>query len=164
MSVMILIDSECLHMILDHSKSVLSQNDEFIDDPRLDIYHIIPGFARMSLKLSWWFHDDLQRMCCVHIFIRKYWSWDSWGSPQATVLNFSWAYSPENNNYNNSSSTHTEISETALRIFLKLCTMLDIKNVKGIARPDFPKKFWIIHKVRKCGQNDGFSTFSRKRL
>ena len=37
-----------------------------------------------------------------------------------------------------------QISETALRIFLKLCMKLDIDNRKKLTRPDFPKVFWII--------------------
>ena len=52
----------------------------------------------------------------------------------------------------------------ALTIFLKLCTMLDIDKVKKVTKPDYPKKIWIIQKVQKCGQNDGFLTFSQKRL
>ena len=43
---------------------------------------------------------------------------------------------------------------TAVTIFLKLCTILVIKNVRKVTEPDFPKKIWFIHKVRKRGQND----------
>ena len=55
-------------------------------------------------------------------------------------------------------------SETALTIFMKLCTMLDNDKRKKVTKPDYPKKFWIIPKVQKCGQNDSFSTFSQKWL
>ena len=55
-------------------------------------------------------------------------------------------------------------SETALTIFMKLCTMLDNDKRKKVTKPDYPKKFWIIQKVQKCGQNDSFSTFSQKWL
>jgi len=49
-------------------------------------------------------------------------------------------------------------------IFLKLGMMLDIDKLRKVTKPDYPKKFWIIQKVRKCGQNDGFLTCYRKRL
>ena len=52
----------------------------------------------------------------------------------------------------------------ALTIFIKLCTMLDIDKRKKVTKPDYPKKFWIIQKVQKCGQNDSFLTFSQKWL
>ena len=55
-------------------------------------------------------------------------------------------------------------SETALTIFIKLCTMFDIDKRKKVTKPDYPKKFWIIQKVQKCGQNDSFLTFSQKWL
>ena len=55
-------------------------------------------------------------------------------------------------------------SETALTIFMKLCTMLDDDKRKKVTKPDYPKKFWIIQKVQKCGQNDSFLTFSQKWL
>ena len=55
-------------------------------------------------------------------------------------------------------------SETAQTIFMKLCMMLDIDKRKKVTKPDYPKKFWIIQKVRKCGQNDSFLTFSQKWL
>ena len=50
----------------------------------------------------------------------------------------------------------------ALRIFLKLGTMID--NVKGkkVTEPDYPKKFWIIQKVQKCAILEGFLDFSQK--
>jgi hypothetical protein len=49
-------------------------------------------------------------------------------------------------------------------IFLKFGTMLEIDNLRKVTDPDYPKKFWIIQKVQKCGQNDGFLTFSQKWL
>ena len=55
-------------------------------------------------------------------------------------------------------------SETALTIFMKLCMMLDIDKRKKVTKPDYPKNFWIIQKVQKCGQNDSFLTFSQKWL
>ena len=54
--------------------------------------------------------------------------------------------------------------KTALRIFLIFCMKLDINKGKKVTKPDFEKKNWFIHKVRKFGQNDGFSTFSQKWL
>ena len=50
----------------------------------------------------------------------------------------------------------------ALTIFIKLCTMLDIDKRKKVTKPDYPKKFWIIQKVQKCGQNDSFFDFFSK--
>ena len=55
-------------------------------------------------------------------------------------------------------------SETALTIFMKLCMMLYIDKRKKVTKPDYPKKFWIIQKVQKCGQNDTFFTYSQKWL
>ena len=57
-----------------------------------------------------------------------------------------------------------EISETALRIFLKLGTMLDIDKTQTAAEPDFPKKYRFAGKRQKTGQKRGFSNFSQKRL
>ena len=37
--------------------------------------------------------------------------------------------------------------------------MLDIDKRKKVTKPDYPKKFWIIQKVPKCGQNDSFFDF-----
>ena len=34
----------------------------------------------------------------------------------------------------------------------------DLK-VRKVTKPDFGGKFWITHKVQKCGQIDGFLTF-----
>ena len=56
------------------------------------------------------------------------------------------------------------LSKMALRIFLKLGTMMENNKGKKVTEPDYSKKFWIIQKIQKCGQNDGFLTFSRKPL
>ena len=42
-----------------------------------------------------------------------------------------------------------KLEETALRIFLKLCTMIDIDKLWVVTEPDFPKKFWIIQNSQK---------------
>ena len=47
-------------------------------------------------------------------------------------------------------------------IFLKFGTMLEIDNLRKVTDPDYPKNFWIIQKVQKCGQNDGFFYFFSK--
>ena len=53
-------------------------------------------------------------------------------------------------------------SEASQTILMKLCMMLDIDKRKKVTKPDYPKKNWIIQKVKKCGQNDSFFTFSQK--
>ena len=40
--------------------------------------------------------------------------------------------------------------------------MLDIDKRKKVTKPDYPKKFWIIQKVQKCGQNDSFWTIWKR--
>ena len=55
-------------------------------------------------------------------------------------------------------------SKMALMIFPIFCMKLDIDKGSKVTKPDFGGKIWIIHKVRKCGQNRGFSTFSQKWL
>ena len=37
--------------------------------------------------------------------------------------------------------------------------MLDNDKRKKVTKPDYPKKFWIIQKVQKSGQNDSFFDF-----
>ena len=50
----------------------------------------------------------------------------------------------------------------ALTIFLKLGMVVKIDANEKVTKPDYPKKFWIIQKVQKCGQNDSFLTFFSK--
>ena len=47
-------------------------------------------------------------------------------------------------------------SKMALTIFLKLDMLVNIDVNKKVTKPDYPEKFWIIQKVRKCGHNDSF--------
>ena len=117
------------------------------------------------LVCPWNFHDDFMMIykgCVVYI--------SSSGSTEVEILEarlklqFSTSVEPTAQKIIIIIIVTPEISEMALRIFLKLCTLLDIKKVRKVTRPDFPKKSRFIHKVRKCGQNDGFSNFSRKRL
>ena len=57
-----------------------------------------------------------------------------------------------------------EISETALRIFPKLGTITQHKNVRILTGPDFSKKFFFIRNSKKRDFLRGFSAFSRKLL
>ena len=57
-----------------------------------------------------------------------------------------------------------KLQKTALTIFPKLCTLLDIQNTRNVTRPDFWKKCWVGRKSRKTSENRGFLDFSQKRL
>ena len=48
------------------------------------------------------------------------------------------------------------------QFFLIFCMKLKDLKLRKVTKPDFGGKLWIIHKVQKCGQIDGFSTFSQK--
>ena len=83
---------------------------------------------------------------------------------KSKTLQFSTLVEPDSDNVCWLVGWSAFFSKMALRIFLKLGTKLDIDNCDKLTKPDYSKKLRIIQKVRKCGQIDGFLTFSQKLL